>query len=103
MSVDNQSPVHATCIEAPAEAFSCSRRAFAQFSNLIRIAMRKLNELIVLAIWPLLTLSSSPAAAAGAYKFPEEMSFKTCFSSDRSATSRFRRAFSFSRSFIRRA
>ena len=39
----------------------------------------------------------------GAYKFPEEMSFKTCFSSDRSATKRRSRAFSFSSSFIRRA
>ena len=47
-------------------------------------------------------LDSLPAPF-GAYKFPEEMSFKTCFSSDRSATSRFSRAFSFSRSFIRRA
>jgi hypothetical protein len=39
----------------------------------------------------------------GAYKFPEEMSFKTCFSSERSATKRRSRAFSFSSSFIRRA
>jgi hypothetical protein len=46
-------------------------------------------------------LDSLPATF-GAYKFPEEMSFNTCFSSDRSATNLFRRAFSFSRSFIRR-
>lgn len=37
----------------------------------------------------------------GAYKFPEAISFKTCFSSERSATSRLSRMFSFSRSFIR--
>jgi hypothetical protein len=42
-------------------------------------------------------------APFGAYKFPEEMSFRTCFSSDRSATNRFRRTFSFSKSFTRRA
>jgi hypothetical protein len=42
-------------------------------------------------------------ASFGAYKFPEAMSFNTCFSSDRSATSRFSRTFSFSRSFIFRA
>ena len=42
-------------------------------------------------------------AKFGAYKFPEEISFSTCFSSDRSATSRFSRTFSFSSSFIRRA
>jgi len=42
-------------------------------------------------------------APFGAYKFPSAMSFSTCFSIDKSATSRFRRAFSFSRSFIRRA
>jgi hypothetical protein len=36
----------------------------------------------------------------GDYKFPDAMSFRTCFSSDRSATRRFRRLFSFSRSFI---
>lgn len=42
-------------------------------------------------------------APFGAYKFPEAMSFRTCFSSDRSATRRFNRLFSFSRSFIRRA
>jgi hypothetical protein len=47
-------------------------------------------------------LDSLPASL-GAYKFPEEISFSTCFSSDRSATSRFSRTFSFSRSFIRRA
>ena len=47
-------------------------------------------------------LDSLPAPF-GAYKFPEEISFKTCFSSDRSATSRFSRVFSFSSSFIRRA
>ena len=39
----------------------------------------------------------------GAYKFPEAISFRTCFSRDRSATSRFSRVFSFSGSFIRRA
>jgi len=39
----------------------------------------------------------------GAYKFPEEISFKTCFSSDKSATKRRSREFSFSSSFIRRA
>ena len=39
----------------------------------------------------------------GAYKFPEAISFSTCFSSERSATSRLSRAFSRSRSFIRRA
>jgi len=42
-------------------------------------------------------------APFGTYKFPEEMSFRICFSSDRSATSRFSRAFSFSKSFILRA
>jgi hypothetical protein len=42
-------------------------------------------------------------APFGAYKFPEAISFSTCFSRERSATSRFSRAFSFSRSFIRRA
>jgi hypothetical protein len=47
-------------------------------------------------------LNSLPAAC-GAYKFPSAISFKTCFSKDRSATSRFRRPFSFSKSFIRRA
>ena len=38
-----------------------------------------------------------------AYKFPEAISLRTCFSSDRSATSLFSRPFSFSRSFMRRA
>src|SRR5665213_3526565 len=47
-------------------------------------------------------LNSLPAPF-GAYKFPEAISFRICFSSDRSATSRFSRAFSFSRSFILRA
>lgn len=42
-------------------------------------------------------------ASVGRYKFPEAISFRTCFSSDRSATSRFSRAFSRSRSFIRLA
>ena len=42
-------------------------------------------------------------APVGAYKFPSAMSFSTCFSIDRSATRRFNRTFSFSRSFIRRA
>jgi hypothetical protein len=36
-----------------------------------------------------------------AYKFPKAISLSTCFSSDRSATRRFRRTFSRSRSFIR--
>lgn len=40
-------------------------------------------------------------APLGAYKFPEATSLRTCFSSDRSATSRFRRTFSRSSSFIR--
>ena len=39
-------------------------------------------------------------APFGAYKFPEATSLSTCFSSDRSATRRFRRTFSRSRSFI---
>src|ERR1035438_9593122 len=38
-----------------------------------------------------------------AYKFPEATSFSTCFSSDSSATNRFSREFSFSRSFSRLA
>ena len=42
-------------------------------------------------------------APFGAYKFPEATSLRTCFSSDRSATRRFRRTFSRSRSFIRLA
>ena len=42
-------------------------------------------------------------ASVGRYKFPEAISLRTCFSSDRSATSRFNRAFSRSRSFIRLA
>jgi len=42
-------------------------------------------------------------APFGAYKFPEATSLSTCFSSDRSATRRFRRTFSRSRSFIRLA
>jgi hypothetical protein len=37
----------------------------------------------------------------GAYKFPEAISFKTCFSSERSATRRLRWAFSRSRPFMR--
>ena len=36
-----------------------------------------------------------------AYEFPEALSFKICFSSERSATSRLRRVFSFPRSFMR--
>ena len=39
-------------------------------------------------------------ASLGGYKFPEATSASTCFSSDRSATSRRSRAFSRSRSFI---
>jgi hypothetical protein len=39
----------------------------------------------------------------GAYKFPEAISLRTCLSSERSATRRFNRAFSFSRSFSRLA
>ena len=39
----------------------------------------------------------------GPYKFPEAISLSTCFSSDRSATRRFSRAFSRSSSFIRLA
>ena len=42
-------------------------------------------------------------APFGAYKFPAATSFRICFSSDRSATRRFRRTFSRSRSFIRLA
>ena len=42
-------------------------------------------------------------ASLGGYKFPEATSAKTCFSKDRSATSRRRRRFSRSRSFMRRA
>jgi hypothetical protein len=38
-----------------------------------------------------------------AEKFPEATSFSTCFSSDNSATNRFNREFSFSRSFSRLA
>ena len=41
------------------------------------------------------------SAPFGAYKFPEEMSFSTCFSSESSATRRLSRMFSFSSSFIR--
>jgi hypothetical protein len=44
-----------------------------------------------------------PPAPFGAYKFPDATSFRICFSSDRSATSRFRRTFSRSKSFIRLA
>jgi hypothetical protein len=43
------------------------------------------------------------SAPFGAYKFPEEMSFSTGSFRDISATRRFNRAFSFSRSFVRRA
>ena len=43
------------------------------------------------------------SAPFGAYKFPEATSFRICFSSERSATSRFRRTFSRSKSFIRLA
>jgi hypothetical protein len=43
------------------------------------------------------------SAPFGAYKFPDATSFRICFSSDRSATSRFRRTFTRSRSFIRLA
>ena len=39
-------------------------------------------------------------ASLGGYKFPEATSASTCFSRDRSATSRRNRAFSRSRSFI---
>lgn len=39
-------------------------------------------------------------ASLGGYKFPEATSARTCFSKERSATSRRRRAFSRSRSFI---
>ena len=39
-------------------------------------------------------------ASLGGYKFPEATSARTCFSNDRSATSRRSRAFSRSRSFI---
>lgn len=42
-------------------------------------------------------------ASLGGYKFPEATSASTCFSKDRSATSRRNRAFSRPRSFIRRA
>jgi hypothetical protein len=42
-------------------------------------------------------------ASVGRYKFPEAISLRTCFSSDRSATNRFSRAFSRSKSFIRLA
>lgn len=42
-------------------------------------------------------------ASLGGYKFPAATSANTCFSKDRSATSRRRRAFSRSRSFIFRA
>lgn len=42
-------------------------------------------------------------APVGRYKFPEAISFRTCFSNDRSATNRLSRAFSRSRSFIRLA
>jgi hypothetical protein len=49
MPVDNQSSDHAACNEAQSDACYCSRKAFAQFSDLIRIFMRKFNDLIVLA------------------------------------------------------
>ncbi len=42
-------------------------------------------------------------APLGAYKFPDATSLSTCFSSERSATRRFRRTFSRSKSFIRLA
>ena len=42
-------------------------------------------------------------APFGAYKFPEAISFKTCFSRERSETKRLSRVFSFSRSFSRLA
>ena len=42
-------------------------------------------------------------ASVGRYKFPEAISLRTCFSRDKSATSRFNRAFSRSRSFMRLA
>ena len=43
------------------------------------------------------------AAPLGAYKFPKATSLSTCFSSERSATRRFRRTFSRCSSFIRLA
>jgi hypothetical protein len=42
-------------------------------------------------------------APFGAYKFPEAISFNTCFSRERSETNRLRRVFSFSKSFNRLA
>ena len=42
-------------------------------------------------------------APVRAYKFPAATSLRICFSSDKSATSRFKRLFSFSNSFSRRA
>ena len=42
-------------------------------------------------------------ASLGGYKFPEATSASTCFSKDKSATSRRNRVFSRSKSFIRRA
>ena len=51
----------------------------------------------------LLDALNRPPAPFGAYKFPDATSFRICFSSDRSATSRFRRTFSRSKSFIRLA
>ena len=42
-------------------------------------------------------------APFGAYKFPEARSFRTCLSSDNSATRRLSRVFSFSSSFMRLA
>jgi hypothetical protein len=51
-----------------------------------------------------LVLLSSPdnrqPTPFGAYKFPDAMSFRTCFSRERSATKRFRWAFSRSKAFI---
>jgi len=51
-----------------------------------------------------LVLLSSPdnrlPTPFGAYKFPDAISFRTCFSSERSATKRFRWAFSRSKAFI---
>jgi hypothetical protein len=44
---------------------------------------------------------NSLPVSLGAYKFPEATSLRTCFSSNRSATSRFKRTFSRSSSFIR--
>lgn len=49
---------------------------------------------------PLLDAIDRLPASLGGYKFPEATSDSTCFSKDRSATSRRSRAFSRSRSFI---